>query len=131
MALPFALATCAWAQYTPTTMYAFPVVDGFDADPSGLISDKAGNLYGTTAFEGACGNPELCGSVFELSPASGGGWTETTIHGFTDATLGSPLTMDRAGNLYGVTFSGGSGKSYCNGTPSGCGTVFELSPSFS
>ena len=48
---------------------------------AGLILDAAGNLYGTTAFGGTnndCINFQYhgCGTVFELSPTAGGGWTE-------------------------------------------------------
>lgn len=45
-----------------------------------LISDAAGNLYGT-AYEGGAHN---YGSVFELSPKAGGGWTETVLHSFNN-----------------------------------------------
>jgi uncharacterized repeat protein (TIGR03803 family) len=88
----------------------------------GLIFDAAGSLYGTTDKGGAYGY----GSVFELSPASGGGWTEKLLHSFNqDGTDGifpqSTLILDAAGNLYGTTYMGG-----VNGTSGG--TVFELSP---
>ena len=41
-----------------------------------LIFDAAGNLYGTTANDGAYGT----GSVFELTPNSDGTWTERVLH---------------------------------------------------
>jgi uncharacterized repeat protein (TIGR03803 family) len=43
-----------------------------------LVFDGAGNLYGTTLQAGAHGG----GTVFELMPKTGGGWTEKTLHGF-------------------------------------------------
>jgi uncharacterized repeat protein (TIGR03803 family) len=85
---------------------------------SGLIVDANGNLYGTTWEGGEYGD----GTVFELSPETGGGWTETILHSFNgkDGVLPeAALTLDAFGNLYGTTFQGGK-----NGT----GTVFELSP---
>lgn len=129
--ISLALTAAAAAQYTETTLYTFPLInDSPPPSPSGLISDHAGNFYGTTNFYGSCGNPELCGTVFELSPTTGGEWTETTLYSFSDeSTLGSPLAIDDAGNLYGVTYGGVSGTGYCTGEPRGCGTVFELSPS--
>ena len=61
--------------------------DGANPSTGGLIFDKAGNLYGTTAFGGAFGN----GVVFELSP-SGNGWTQTVLYNFTGgADGGSPF----------------------------------------
>ena len=90
-----------------------------------LIMDAAGNLYGTAARGGTRGN----GIVFELTPKSGGGWTEKVLHNFTqgDKQDGrvpeSNLIFDLAGNLYGTTVEGGGGVCHL-----GCGTVFELSP---
>jgi uncharacterized repeat protein (TIGR03803 family) len=95
---------------------------------AGLIFDAAGNLYGTTAFAGAYG----AGTVFELTPAGGGSWTETVLHNFnhngTDGAYpAAGLVFDASGNLYGTTSQGGTFD--CGGHPDyGCGTVFELSP---
>jgi uncharacterized repeat protein (TIGR03803 family) len=84
-----------------------------------LIFDAAGNLYGTTFFGGTLGG----GTAFELSPQSGGGWTERRLHNFGASGDGvevlAGLTFDSAGNLYGTTQGGGS---------SGGGTVFEITP---
>jgi uncharacterized repeat protein (TIGR03803 family) len=96
------------------------------ASPSGrLISDNAGNLYGTTINGGAAGK----GTVFELSPPSGSGtgWSESVLYSFIGgSTDGSGpwggLVFDASGNLYGTTEYGGSR----DGT--GFGTVFVLSP---
>jgi len=90
---------------------------------AGLIFDKAGNLYGTTEF----GGTDNQGTVFEITPNSGGNWTESVLYNFTGgADGGQPsagLTFDTAGNLYGTTNFGGSAN--CN---LGCGTVFKLTP---
>ncbi len=63
------------------------------------------------------------GTVFELSPREGGGWTETVLHSFGNGTDGqnpyAGLIFDAAGNLYGTTVRGGI---------HGLGTAFELSP---
>jgi len=91
---------------------------------AGLIRDSAGNLYGTTLYGGIYGG----GSVFELSPRTGGGWTEKILHNFDNTTLEdgySPygnLVLDASGNLYGTTVLGG------NNSLEGLGTVFELKP---
>ncbi len=113
---------------TPATaqervLYSFNPSAGDGSDPvAGLTFDTAGNLYGATNTGGAYGY----GTVFELSPVSGGGWTEKLLYSFNqDGTDGiSPqgtLIFDSAGNLYGTTYMGGP-----HGTSGG--SVFELSP---
>jgi len=99
--------------------------DGIQPE-AGLIFDNAGNLYGTTYLGGSGG----AGSVFELSPNSGGGWSEKILYNFQfDSPEGtaprSGLVFDKAGNLYGTTEQGGTGD--C-GFEMACGTVFELAP---
>jgi uncharacterized repeat protein (TIGR03803 family) len=111
------------------TLYAFKGgVDGIMADPN-LVLDSSGNLYGTTSGGGVLNemcqklsNPS-CGTVFELSPASGGIWQETIIYRFAAVTTGEQRGVwlfDGAGNLYGTIVRGGLACS--------CGAVFELSP---
>ena len=110
--------------WTETILYNF----GRDGDAggayAGMVFDAAGNLYGTSAVGGIhpCGG-EGCGTVFELSPRQGGGWTEKVLHSFGNGSDGnSPfaaLVLDTAGNLYGTTSGGGI---------HGLGTAFALSP---
>jgi uncharacterized repeat protein (TIGR03803 family) len=83
----------------------------------GLTFDVHGNLYGLAAL--AAPNPD--GIAWELSPAGGGNWTESVLHGFQPGggtEPQGPLIFDADGNLYGTTNMGGKGR----------GTVFELSP---
>ncbi len=90
-------------------------------DPWGsLVSDKAGNFYGTTNAGGTSG----LGTVFRLVPGVSGEWTEKVLHSFqNDGEDGyapvAGLVVARAGNLYGTTFYGGLYND---------GTVFELIP---
>jgi uncharacterized repeat protein (TIGR03803 family) len=70
---------------------------------SGLTSDAAGNLYGTTTGGGGSN----CGVVFELSPRSGGQWAETVLYSFQGCHLTTlvprgTMAIDKGGNLYGV-----------------------------
>ncbi len=89
-------------------------VGGTDgASPEGrLVSDAAGNLYGTTFAGGPSGD----GTIFEINIKG----KETILHRFTGANGAKPeagLTMDAKGNLYGTTTAGGA---------NGNGTVFKL-----
>jgi uncharacterized repeat protein (TIGR03803 family) len=119
-ALALILSNFAWAQVTEKVLYSFQGGSDGSSPLSGLISDSAGNLYGTTLTGGTNG----LGTVFELIH-SNGGWTEKVLHNFnyngTDGfTPLAGLIFDKAGNLYGTTVGGGS---------NGWGTVFELTPS--
>ncbi len=113
--------------WVASVIYTLNSVSGYG--PSTLVVDAAGNLYGVNGTNGAYG----LGYVFELSPSSGG-WSLTDLHDFNGSdgnasasgmsgsgVLGG-LTMDDSGNLYGVTFAGGSSTA-CG---SGCGVVFKL-----
>jgi uncharacterized repeat protein (TIGR03803 family) len=98
---------------------------------SGLVEDAAGNLYGTTLEGGAHG----FGTVYRLSPTSGGDYEETILYSFKGgpadgANPHAPLFRDSAGNLYSTTVAGGINAAACNsGVPaSGCGIVFKLTP---
>jgi uncharacterized repeat protein (TIGR03803 family) len=119
-------SSVCWAASGLTPIYSF--TGGNDGgDPhTWLTFDSQGNIYGTTVTGGKFG----FGTVFELSPTSGGQWTETVLHSFAGSPDGKNpyggVTFDGAGNLYGATAAGGSGGT-CVGD--GCGTVFELSPS--
>lgn len=91
-----------------------------DGPYGALIFDKAGNLYGTTAFNSAACS---CGTLFELIHNPDGTWTEKTLYTFTGGTDGAfpyaDLVMDSGGNLYGAASQGGSGHH---------GVVFEFTP---
>jgi len=112
--------------WTESVLWTFTGKAGDGAKPEyGKLNwDAAGNLYGTTTEGGAYNH----GTVFELSPQSGGVWTETILHSFDRSDGAAPLfgvAIDGSGNLYGTAELGGNG----NGCDHGCGTVYELSPS--
>jgi uncharacterized repeat protein (TIGR03803 family) len=108
-----------------TVLHTFKGADG--ASPTaGLVQDNLGNLYGTTVAGGqlACpsGDPALvgCGVIFKLDTTG----KETVLHRFTGGTGGgypTSLLRDAAGDLYGMTHSGGS-----TACPGGCGVIFKL-----
>jgi uncharacterized repeat protein (TIGR03803 family) len=116
----FELSPASGGNWTETVLYSFTGGSDGGNPFAGVIFDSHGNLYGTTEY----GGTNSLGTVFKLTPGSGGTWTETVLHSFAGGTDGqypdSPLVFDSAGNLYGATFGGGS--------PSGLGTVFKLRP---
>jgi uncharacterized repeat protein (TIGR03803 family) len=108
--------------FTHTVLYSFQNDEQDGAIPFGdLTMDSAGNLYGTTSSGGA--NWSILGTVYELEHQSTG-WRETVLHSFTSDQIdgvhpNTGLILDAAGNLYGVTESGGT---------TGAGTVYQMTP---
>jgi uncharacterized repeat protein (TIGR03803 family) len=104
------------ADGTFTVLHTF-AADGSDGQypEHGVVADKAGNLYGVTAFGGANGE----GTVYKLDTSG----KLTTLHSFTGGADGGflygGLAIDKDGALYGSTVDGGA---------SSAGTVFEISP---
>jgi uncharacterized repeat protein (TIGR03803 family) len=112
--------------WTEKILYSFQGSDG-EWPYAGLVQDASGNLFGTTSTGGAgnCGGYG-CGTVFELDNAG----TEKVLYSFAGGADGylpfGGLTLDAAGNLYGVTNNGGDLQD-CGNT--GCGVVFGVSKS--
>lgn len=106
---------------------------GYRADGNtvygGVISDAAGNLYGTTFGGGTFPAGDFgAGVVYELVRQADGSWTEQILHDFGQGTDGrgpmAGLVFDAAGNLYGTTRYGGGGRT----CPAGCGIAYQLQP---
>ena len=123
LAVAAMLAVSVWAADTEKVVYSFSGGNDGGNPASQLIFDSAGNAYGTTVVGGLYG----CGTVFELTPASGGKWQENVLYNFTCFGDGKNpyggVSLDGAGNLYGTTVAGGSGGD-CSGD--GCGVVYKL-----
>lgn len=100
--------------FSKSVLYAFTLSGSLGP----LVLDSAGSFYGSSPFYGAYG----AGTIFKLSLLNGV-WVETTLYSFTGfENGGSPstgVTLDRAGNLYGTTQTGGDNN---------LGIVFKLSP---
>jgi uncharacterized repeat protein (TIGR03803 family) len=104
--LVFVPGVCA---QTEQTLYSFTGAADGGNPLSSLVIDTSGNLYGTAFVDGAYG----AGAVFELSPNTSGGWTESVLYSFTGGADGAnpfyaDLIFGKAGNLYGTTVEGGA-----------------------
>lgn len=88
------------------------------ASPNSQLISINGELYGTTLHggNGGCANGGGCGTIFKISK----GGLARVIYRFTGSADGAypqSLIRDVAGNLYGVTYQGGSND---------IGTVFKF-----
>jgi uncharacterized repeat protein (TIGR03803 family) len=118
------ITTPALAAGSLNTLYKFPSGANGDFPRGGLAMDGAGNLYGTTRYDGNC---STCGIIYKLVPPSDGSstWTYSVLHDFELDDGGgidpsTPLTYFK-GVLYGTAQGGGD-------QACGCGTVFSITP---
>ena len=113
----FRITVSKTGKVTEKLLYSFTYSDG-KSPYGGVILDKKGNLYGTTAGGGASGY----GIVYSLTKKG----VQKVLHSFSGPPGGGSdgafpygaLVMDSKGNLYGTTVQGGT---------FGQGTVFEIS----
>jgi uncharacterized repeat protein (TIGR03803 family) len=111
--------------YRVTPSGNYKILHSFADIPDGsfasapLLRDSQGNLYGVAASGGV----SFYGTLFMLAPSG----QLTVLHNFTGGSDGanpnSGLVRDPAGNIYGVTPTGGD--LTCS-APSGCGVIFKL-----
>jgi len=124
----FELTPATGSAWTEKVLYSFRYLSQTDGyyPVAGVIFDTKGNLYGTTSDGGAGQDLEGGGTVFELTPTTGGSWTEKVLYSFGG---GSPsgykieggVIFDTAGNLYGTANAGGNAFGLD-------GTLFKLTP---
>jgi uncharacterized repeat protein (TIGR03803 family) len=88
--------------HVPSTVVAFGDAEGARSR-SGLTSDAAGNLYGTTETGGEYGD----GNVIKFAAGTHALSTLATFNGTNGYSPMGGLIEDAAGNLFGTTLSGG------------------------
>jgi uncharacterized repeat protein (TIGR03803 family) len=87
---------------------------------AGLVQAANGDFYGVSG-----GGANGLGTVFKFTPNGG----LTTLYSFTANTGYGPiggLVLASDGNFYGTSSSGGPPTGQCK--PSGCGTIFKITP---
>ena len=109
--------------WTETVIHTFAGGAHDGSNPVGpLVIDPSGTIFGAT-FRGGSATGNGFGSAFALRPASGGGWSYSTLHFFGGTGDGfaprGGVTLGPGHVLYGTTSSGGS---------LNVGTVFKLTP---
>jgi uncharacterized repeat protein (TIGR03803 family) len=116
----YQLSPTAGGRWTETVLYSFRGGGDGQNSISNLVSDAAGNLYGTTS-EGGAGCS--CGTIFKLAPGPNGTWTESVVHRFRgppDAAFPyNGMVPDSAGNFYGASVHGGT---------DGEGAIYKFTP---
>src|SRR5579872_6128059 len=107
--------------WTHTVLYSFTGGKDGGEPYKGVTVDSQGNLYGTAVTGGGGSCEGGCGVAYKLTN-SGGVWTQTVIHAFTGADgsgPGSPVSIDKHGNVFGTTPTGGK---------YGMGVIYLLQP---
>jgi uncharacterized repeat protein (TIGR03803 family) len=118
--------TRSGSNWTLTSLYSFQGGTDGSKPSSRLVFGPDGSLYGTTIYGGGSGcGGSGCGTVFNLKPGSSSTWKETVLYKFSGGSDGAlptlgELIFDKAGNIYGTTWQGGTYNT---------GTVYELTPS--
>jgi uncharacterized repeat protein (TIGR03803 family) len=87
-----------------------------------LTQATNGDFFGTASQGGTYG----FGTVFKMTLSGGTPTTLYSFNGYSDGGYPSASLLQATnGNFYGTTNQGGN---YCGYGPSGCGTVFEITP---
>jgi uncharacterized repeat protein (TIGR03803 family) len=122
----FRLSPNSDGTWTESTIHAFAGPPNDGAYPIGAVAlDAAGNLYGTTLHGGSAiciedGNVG-CGSAYELTPNSSGGWAAAQLYSFhrfqgTAVYPSGGFVFAHDGGILGTSSVGGNGD----------GTFFQL-----
>ncbi len=114
----YKLSPTVAGEWNETVLYSFRTGRDGNSSISNLVSDAAGNLYGTTS-EGGLGS----GTIFAVTAGQNGTWTESIPHRFHDSPDGAfpyaGMVGDGAGTFFGATVHGGA---------AGEGAIYKFTP---
>ena len=104
----YQLSPGAGDSWTLNVVHAFTGGEDGGAGSAGrLLIDADGTIFGVATIGGTFG----AGVVFQLTPASNGTWTQTTLYSFEGQPDGSfpygGLVRDDSGRFFGTTYYGG------------------------
>ncbi len=104
----------------PYTMSAIPIPSDYQANGSGVVIDRFGNLFGVA--QTIATSPAVSDIVFELTPPAtqGAQWSSRTLQSFSATAHVGQLGLSPNGHLFGTTSPVGSS---CD---AGNCAVFEL-----
>jgi len=106
----FKLTESSPGHWTEVTLHSFTGGPDGEEPTGGLVRGQNGGFYGTSN-----------GTVFELTPGTSGSWGFQVLYQVSNYIVGN-LVVNPAGDLFGLTSSGGDPN--C-----GCGFAFSLTPS--
>jgi uncharacterized repeat protein (TIGR03803 family) len=97
--------------WTEKVIYSFTGGTDTVAFESGLTMDSGINFYGYLVSFVSSNGTTSSGGVFEIENQSNGTWTEKILHTFSGgddgaAPFGGKLTLDSAGNVFGMAGAG-------------------------
>jgi uncharacterized repeat protein (TIGR03803 family) len=128
LGITFKLTANKKNNYKESVLHSFAGGNDGSTPSSSVAIDKSGALYGST-YQGGATN---AGVVYELKP-QGRHYTEILSYSFKGAPDGAlpeaPLLIGADGSLYGTTYAGGSSGACNSSVFTGCGTVYQLTPS--
>jgi uncharacterized repeat protein (TIGR03803 family) len=110
--------TPSGSAWTETILHHFALKSDGGIPYAGLVLDSNGNLYGA-ATEGGAGGQNGGGTIFELTPTSGGGWTFSVLYGLYGWAISGSFRnlLLESGKIYATT--------HCDGADNS-GTIYEL-----
>lgn len=127
----FELSSNGDGTWSESILYSFRGASDGGQPYSGVVIDSYGSLYGAATVGGlavkACYTAfgPGCGVIFKLRKNTDGTWSQRVLHRFSGPPLDGVapvgnLVRDPHGNIFGVTFQGGTNN---------LGTLFEVEPS--